>query len=71
MTTQLLKLHTGKFLGGDKPNLADLAVFGALSAVEGCEAFLDLEANTNIRPWFDATKKAIEEQAGVVLVEHQ
>jgi len=66
-----VKQKGGTFLGGDKPNLADLAVFGALSAVEGCEAFLDLEANTNIRPWFDATKKAIEEQAGVVLVEHQ
>ena len=36
----------GKFLGGDKPNLADLAVYGALSAVEGCEAFLDLQVLT-------------------------
>ena len=47
------------FLGGDKPNLADLAVYGALSAVEGCEAFLDLQANTNVKPWYDAMERAI------------
>ena len=35
-----VKQKGGKFLGGDKPNLADLAVFGALSAVEGCEALM-------------------------------
>jgi len=63
-----VKQKGGKFLGGDKPNLADLAVYGALSAVEGCEAFLDLQANTNIRPWFEATKKAVEEQAGAIQV---
>ena len=41
----------GKFLGGDKPNLADLAVYGALSAVEGCEAFLDLQVLEQIIPF--------------------
>jgi len=66
-----VKSSKGKFLGGDKPNLADLAVYGALSAVEGCEAFLDLEANTKIKPWFEATKKAVQEQAGAILVENQ
>jgi len=55
------------FMGGDKPNLADLAIYGALSAVEGCEAFLDLQANTNIRPWFEAMKKAVEAETGTSL----
>jgi len=64
-----VKQRGGKFLGGDKPNLADLAVYGALSAVEGCEAFLDLQANTNIKPWFEATKRAIEDQRGAVVVD--
>ncbi len=27
------------FLGGERPNLADLAAFGALSSFEGCRAF--------------------------------
>ena len=27
------------FMGGDQPNLADLAVFGVLSAIQGCQAF--------------------------------
>jgi len=26
-------------MGGEVPNLADLAVFGVLSAIEGCQAF--------------------------------
>ena len=26
-------------MGGSKPNLADLAAFGVLNAIEGCEAF--------------------------------
>ncbi|GBP96524.1 Prostaglandin E synthase 2, partial [Eumeta japonica] len=32
----------GKFLGGNKPNLADVSVYGVLSSIEGCTAFQDL-----------------------------
>ncbi len=31
-----------KFLGGDKPDLADLAVFGVIRAVTGTDTFNDL-----------------------------
>lgn len=37
-----------KYLGGDKPNLADLAFYGALTSMEGCQAFSDILNNTNI-----------------------
>ena len=54
--TCLLFSSIGKFLGGDKPNLADLAVYGALSAVEGCEAFLDLQVREQITNHYFTSK---------------
>lgn len=62
-----VKQNGTPFLGGDKPNLADLAVYGALSAIEGCDAFLDLQANTNLKPWYDAMKKAVEAESGSII----
>lgn len=53
-----------KFMGGDKPNLADLAVYGALSSFEGCEAFRDLLKNVNIGPWFYSVKELCNAHAG-------
>ena len=52
------------FLGGSSPNLADLAVFGALTAVEGCEAFQDARNNTKIGDWFDGMKAAVTKREG-------
>lgn len=52
------------FMGGDKPNLADLAVFGVLSAIEGCEAFQDARVNTNIGTWFDNMKEVVARRQG-------
>eukprot|EP00095_Tigriopus_kingsejongensis_P009876 maker-scaffold1136_size60149-snap-gene-0.9 protein:Tk09876 transcript:maker-scaffold1136_size60149-snap-gene-0.9-mRNA-1 annotation:"prostaglandin e synthase 2" len=57
------------FMGGDQPNLADLGVYGALSAIEGCGAFDDLMAKSNIGPWFQATKEAIQNHQGQYLLE--
>ena len=63
-----VKSRGGRFLGGQQPNLADLAVYGALSAIEGCDAFLDLCANTNVKPWFDSVKSAVKNKEGQVLL---
>lgn len=57
-----------QFLGGDKPNLADLSVFGVLSSIEGCTAFNDLLENTNIRPWYFAVKECCQSHSGKQLV---
>lgn len=46
--TNELKKHNSKFLGGNKPNLADLAFYGALTSMEGCQAFSDILDNTKI-----------------------
>ncbi|RWS25193.1 prostaglandin E synthase 2-like protein [Leptotrombidium deliense] len=37
-----------KFLGGSKPNLADLTVYGMMSSIEGCDAFKDVLNHTNV-----------------------
>lgn len=53
-----------KFLGGDLPNLADLAVFGLLSSIEGCLAFQDLLANTKIGTWYYNVKEVVSNHGG-------
>uniref|UniRef100_A0A2M4AQ22 Putative glutathione s-transferase-related protein n=1 Tax=Anopheles triannulatus TaxID=58253 RepID=A0A2M4AQ22_9DIPT len=55
------------FHGGANPNLADLAVFGILNSMEGCQAFKDCLENTKIGPWFYSVKKQILENRGKVI----
>lgn len=43
-----INVKNGPFNGGKSPNLADLAVFGALNSFEGCQAFNDVLENTKI-----------------------
>lgn len=57
-----------KFMGGSSPNLSDLAVYGALTAIEGCEAFQDARSNTKIGDWFDSMKEAVANREGSVLL---
>lgn len=47
------------FMGGETPNLADLAVYGVLSAIEGLATFDDVMKNTEIGPWYRATKELV------------
>ncbi|KAM4849632.1 prostaglandin E synthase 2 [Urocitellus parryii] len=49
------------FMGGQTPNLADLAVYGVLRVMEGLEAFDDLMRHTHIQPWYLRVEKAIAE----------
>lgn len=46
--TTELKRRRSKFLGGNEPNLADLAFYGALNSMEGCQTFADILDNTSI-----------------------
>lgn len=57
-----------QFMGGERPNLADLSVFGVLRSIEGCMAFDDLLLNTSIRPWYFAMKEACQANNGKQLV---
>ena len=56
------------FLGGKKPNLADISVYGSLSSIEGCKAFQDLRDHTDIGKWFDNMKQTILESRGRVMM---
>jgi len=49
-----------KFMGGNKPNLADLAVYGILSSIEGCMAFKDVRENTKIDTWYGNMKMVLQ-----------
>jgi len=59
-----VKKRGGKFHGGDEPDLADLAVYGCLGAIAGCEAFADALANTNIGDWYGRMKDAVIKKQG-------
>lgn len=60
--TDELKKRKTQFLGGTKPNLADISVFGILNSMEGCQAFKDCLENTNISNWFYAMKTNHQQQ---------
>lgn len=56
------------FMGGDRPNLADLAVYGILNSIEGCIAFQDLLNNTKIKRWYLGMKNAVKNHQGAQFV---
>lgn len=64
------KRDNGPFFGGKKPNLADLAVYGVLSSIEGCQAFRDLQVKSRIKPWYDSMKTQVSSHLGNEYVKH-
>jgi microsomal prostaglandin-E synthase 2 len=56
--TWMKALKGKKFMGGNKPNLADLAVYGVLHSIEGTQAFSELLMATKIKRWYLAVKEA-------------
>ncbi|KAJ8925007.1 hypothetical protein NQ315_001172 [Exocentrus adspersus] len=53
-----------RFMGGQRPGLADLSVYGVLSSIEGCEAFKDCLEHTRIGKWYFAMKEAVAQHQG-------
>eukprot|EP00818_Percolomonas_sp_WS_P007713 CAMPEP_0117440810 /NCGR_PEP_ID=MMETSP0759-20121206/3288_1 /TAXON_ID=63605 /ORGANISM="Percolomonas cosmopolitus, Strain WS" /LENGTH=372 /DNA_ID=CAMNT_0005232599 /DNA_START=122 /DNA_END=1240 /DNA_ORIENTATION=+ len=51
------------FLGGNEPNLADLAVYGILSSIEGLRAFNDMCENTEIGTFYYRMKENVGESS--------
>ncbi|XP_044732060.1 prostaglandin E synthase 2 [Chrysoperla carnea] len=54
-----LKKKGTTFMGGSEPNLADLAVFGVLNSIEGCDAFQDVLRNTKIKNWYNKMREKV------------
>lgn len=65
--TNELKQRKTKFIGGERPSLADLAFFGALMSMEGCQTFSDILTNTSIKPWVHDMQKHMDERRGKVI----
>jgi len=51
------------FMGGSKPQLSDLYVFGVMRAVQGTETFKDVMANTAMQGWFVRMTEAVGQPA--------
>ena len=41
------------FMGGARPNLADLSMFGVIRSVTGTDTFMDLMHKTSISSWYE------------------
>lgn len=54
----------GRFMGGQQPNLADLAVYGVLNSIEGTWAFSDLLSQTNVLNWYMGVKEMVVNRKG-------
>lgn len=50
-------------LGGSRPNLADLAVFGVLRPIRYLQAGKDMVENTQIGGWYQRMETAVGEPA--------
>ena len=48
----LKALGDRKFMGDEKPKLADLALYGAINSFVGCRAFQEMRSQTKIGEWF-------------------
>ncbi|WOL07282.1 hypothetical protein Cni_G16022 [Canna indica] len=58
-------LNGRDFLGGSKPNLADLAVFGVLRPIRYLKAGKDMVENTKIGEWYQKMEMAVGESARI------
>ena len=48
-----------QFMGGAKPNLADLSMFGVIRSVTGTDTFMDLMHKTSISSWYERMMAAV------------
>ena len=51
------------FMGGERPGLADLAVFGVMRSVVGTDTFHDLLHSTRVAPWYERMMAAVGDSA--------
>ncbi|KHJ98293.1 hypothetical protein OESDEN_01733 [Oesophagostomum dentatum] len=59
-----------EYLGGSSPNLADLGMYGAMTAFSGCRAFKELVVEGSpIALWFNRMRKTVENHEGRHLLE--
>nr|CAG4647171.1 EOG090X08KD [Megafenestra aurita] len=64
---KMLQTKGTRFIGGEEPNLADLAVYACISSIDGTTTFYDLLNNTRISPWYEAMCSVIDSRRGKVI----
>lgn len=61
----LRAIGTKPFNGGTEPDLSDLAVYGVLNSIEGCEAFRDaMEAVPKMADWYNRVQMKVKHSEG-------
>lgn len=50
---------SSSFAGGARPNLADVAVFGCLKAIDRTDAFAEIMHETTVAPWYGRMSEAV------------
>lgn len=60
-------LNGREFLGGSKPNLADLAVFGVLRPIRHLRSGKDMVENTRIGEWYNRMESAVGESTRITV----
>ncbi|KAE9550256.1 hypothetical protein FO519_006534 [Halicephalobus sp. NKZ332] len=58
------KGESRKFMGGNEPNLADLALYGAINSFVGCRTFKEMREMTGIGKWYDDVHLAVIQKQG-------
>ena len=66
---KVVKKSGGKFMGGAEPNLADLAVYGVMTSMQGTCSFDDMMANTKVKDWFNEVKGEVTKKEGKRLLD--
>jgi microsomal prostaglandin-E synthase 2 len=62
---QWLQALAGRsFMGGEKPNLADLALYGAINSFVGCSTFKEMREHTKIGEWYDRVHQMVIHKQG-------
>lgn len=58
--TDALEGTSGPFIGGERPNLGDLCVFGCIAAIEGLDTHRDVLARGGLGPWYNQMKETLD-----------
>ena len=52
-----------RFMGGEAPDLADLAVYGVLKSVTGTDTFMDVMHQSRVGPWYERMMERVGESS--------
>uniref|UniRef100_A0A0K0F3N2 Prostaglandin E synthase 2 n=1 Tax=Strongyloides venezuelensis TaxID=75913 RepID=A0A0K0F3N2_STRVS len=52
------------FMGGREPNLADIALYGAIQSFVGLDCFEEMKKKTDIEKWYNPMDKLVKERYG-------